>query len=71
MATVCNDPRGVIVYIRAKSFDQWEVSYEDQLTNHRPRTDISEECKSERDYPFVVLIEAAGVLASTALGLLP
>ena len=29
------------------------------------------ECKSERDYPFVVLIEAAGVLASTGLRLLP
>ena len=32
---------------------------------------VSCECKSERDYPFVVLIEAAGVLASTGLRLLP
>ena len=45
--------------------------YTDQLTNHKSRTESCEECKSERDYPFVVLIEAAGVLASTALGLLP
>ena len=49
--------------------------YRDQLTNHSPVTESCEEqeqeCKSERDYPFVVLIEAAGVLASTALGLLP